>query len=93
MYAIIYKKRHIGILATFTQVAYTSSRHPPHHVPSQESRIWTQEATFNATSHHMTGMAFVDGRSCRFRIDVRTGMLELLATSRIAFAYAYNVIL
>ena len=93
MYAIIYKKRHIGILATFTQVAYTSSRHPPHHVPSQESRIWTQEATFNATSHHMTGMAFVDGRSCRFRIDVRTGMLELQATSRIAFAYAYNVIL
>lgn len=44
-------------------------------------------------SHHMTGMAFVDGRSCRFGIDVRTGMLELLATSRIAFAYAYNVIL
>jgi hypothetical protein len=58
LYAIIYKKRHIGILATFTQVAYTSSRHPPHHVPSQESRIWTQEATFNATfpSHDGNGV-------------------------------------
>jgi hypothetical protein len=58
LYAIIYKKRHIGILATFTQVAYTSSRHPPHHVPSQESRIWTQEASFNATfpSHDRNGI-------------------------------------
>jgi hypothetical protein len=58
LYAIIYKKRHIGILATFIQVAYTSSRHPPHHVPSQESRIWTQEASFNATfpSHDRNGV-------------------------------------
>jgi hypothetical protein len=38
-------------------------------------------------------MAFVNGRGSRFGINVRTGMLELLATSRIAFAYAWIVIL